>query len=1727
MTSEIIANALFKYLTTHIGVGKKQRHFFRVDNFDPETYHVFLTLMEREGNKLAGRPAQVRTITPLNGWDQYAREAGKSATWYRNNVKPGEVLILIFNESTSDAQSLKDIYPVTEGRLTEDGFRALVDAAFQNYQLNADEFKTLQKFLERLKKQLFQPQLRDLTSFLVALDRLLSASRAESIEHAIAESLPELGLFRCRSLTGMLNQTRGDKQLKALHQAAQQGREVLEARKLNEFMSRLEDANFEDDSPYGGLSADQKRALLAEFLNGVMTDRAKLLQVLQLDWQEVSPVLHKKAQTKKADRFRNLAEDIEKALRDQGFDIAKIPDESKDALDSLRDGKAPDNDTLDVLVDYHQDDLGTRLTSKLRKLGSTRTLKDVDFISGVTRLALELLVPYQQDDTAALENLKLQVQFEEKRLGRVQEQEQEALAAFQVMYGGIETLMPAVAWKLDQLWRLAEPYEWQGEDEEADDNNRTRILSTTLYFQVALIENGKAISPATLEWVYRTDSPPAATLANLQTEHKKLSQGRLPVPIYNTCPEADDIGDLDLHVPLRTFGLWFTGGVTSLKDALTEALEHRATEATINTLTTTVDHLELAWGEFVQQATENGLLVANLEPLLTAYEALLGTSLDTLKRGQEVKVGSRILTQAWMVGSQSFEEWAVMPLLHPLKLHWWQARNRFFNQIIRQLLDPKEATVIVDDKRLRADLSSAYSSANYPAVMALPGRDQRPAYFLPVDEVDGYELYRRENKAGIAYGLDPDLVSDTEGSQAADIVASDLARVVQDYIETYPFVQDGLEIYVLECRNSALPGKLVEHLDKMSRHRKWNLNLSLIVQAEKRGAPLYRRLTEWLHEHEAFVARPAGRYFPNVLMKVLQCSLPDELFRLLEDTDIVILPDVLAEQGQHIESIPWDDFEDLPLDSYLPVERGRQKPFEQHELTRDILLTTSKQPKLLRYFYNFQQMAESARASATTDAVGFQQRVSLLEWETLLNQLHEHFNWVVCYDTTIDRFLLEQTFPEAVQVIRYSLGLGPKKRYKLTVSSSRRAQEVVVHRLTRRLENLLPDTPTEFRAQVAQKLVDEARQVSGDIVLRAAGPGTYLNELIGLIAAKYLTQQRYESHHPDALTTWIYLDDYAHWFRQKFPDLLFVAILPSDTGDLSLYIEVIETKCVGEANFTVEAADAQKQVAAGVNRLAGTWASGRQHLDADYWYDQLYQAVVGNLAVEPEQMSFWERLHEHLPTGKFTLHLSGHAYVFCYDSPLGFDNMVDEGDAKAKATDFKDLSHRYHHRNRAGLRAMLRNMVGDWEITAPDDAWLPEYDMPPATPDIESDDAKSEAQLVEPTITPVTVEPEIQAQRVEIISHAEVTEEATTQDSGIDPAWLRQMEDNLSLALRHYNLKTYPISGDEADIGPSIVRFKIRLRPGEQLSRLQRVATDLARELQLTSNPLIDNILGTAYVGIDIPRPTAETVHLLPLLDGLPQPGPAELPVILGRTPDGHTLIEDLAEFPHLLVAGATNSGKSVFLRSLIISLMKLYPPHQLYFLIVDPKRTDFTLFDGLPYLLGERVVTDNAQARDMLMSLVLSEMPRRQDIMAGRSMKIKDFNQRFPDEALPPIIAVIDEYAQLLSIMGRKERADFERDLMSLAQVARSTGIHLILATQRPSADVVTGIIKANLPTSAAFRVTSATNSRIILDQNGAENLLGRGDMLFRRPSGEIIRVQAPFIPEVELMEMLNQFKQ
>ncbi|MGK3140827.1 DNA translocase FtsK 4TM domain-containing protein [Pantoea sp. C2G6] len=349
--------------------------------------------------------------------------------------------------------------------------------------------------------------------------------------------------------------------------------------------------------------------------------------------------------------------------------------------------------------------------------------------------------------------------------------------------------------------------------------------------------------------------------------------------------------------------------------------------------------------------------------------------------------------------------------------------------------------------------------------------------------------------------------------------------------------------------------------------------------------------------------------------------------------------------------------------------------------------------------------------------------------------------------------------------------------------------------------------------------------------------------------------------------------------------------------------------------------------------------------------------------------------------------------------------------------------------------------------------------------------------------------------------------------------------------------------------GPVITRFELDLAPGVKAARISNLSRDLARSLSTVAVRVVEVIPGKPYVGLELPNKHRQTVYLREVLD-CPKfrDNPSPLAVVLGKDIAGQPVVADLAKMPHLLVAGTTGSGKSVGVNAMIISMLYKATPEEVRFIMIDPKMLELSVYEGIPHLLTE-VVTDMKDAANALRWSV-GEMERRYKLMSALGVRnLAGYNEKveqadamgrpIPDpfwkpgdsmdmtppvlEKLPYIVVMVDEFADLIMAVGKK----VEELIARLAQKARAAGIHLVLATQRPSVDVITGLIKANIPTRIAFTVSSKIDSRTILDQGGAESLLGMGDMLYMPPNSSLpIRVHGAFVRDQEVHAVVQDWK-
>lgn len=360
--------------------------------------------------------------------------------------------------------------------------------------------------------------------------------------------------------------------------------------------------------------------------------------------------------------------------------------------------------------------------------------------------------------------------------------------------------------------------------------------------------------------------------------------------------------------------------------------------------------------------------------------------------------------------------------------------------------------------------------------------------------------------------------------------------------------------------------------------------------------------------------------------------------------------------------------------------------------------------------------------------------------------------------------------------------------------------------------------------------------------------------------------------------------------------------------------------------------------------------------------------------------------------------------------------------------------------------------------------------------------------------------------------------ETFNSDKDLSQELIDQKSNNIIDTLREFNIEAQMA---EVVVGPTVIQFRLQLAPGVKVSKVAALTNDLAVALGVANLRVEAPIPGTTYVGVEIPNPKRKPVHLRSIIQHKSfSESEGDLPIAIGTTVDGRHLTVPLEKLPHLLVAGTTGSGKSVFISSCITSLCYARRPEEMRLLLIDPKRVEMKIFEKLPHTLMPPVVESKKAVHAL--AWAVSEMEKRYEKFAqARARDLKTYNAKvLPKDRLPYIVIVIDELADLM-FTSPKEVEDY---ICRLAQMARATGMHLIIATQRPSVNVVTGLIKANIPARVAFTLPSQTDSRTVIDIAGAEKLLGSGDMLFLTPRlSKPVRMQAPMINETAITNFIE----
>ena len=497
--------------------------------------------------------------------------------------------------------------------------------------------------------------------------------------------------------------------------------------------------------------------------------------------------------------------------------------------------------------------------------------------------------------------------------------------------------------------------------------------------------------------------------------------------------------------------------------------------------------------------------------------------------------------------------------------------------------------------------------------------------------------------------------------------------------------------------------------------------------------------------------------------------------------------------------------------------------------------------------------------------------------------------------------------------------------------------------------------------------------------------------------------------------------------------------------------------------------------------------------------------------------------------GKFIITILKYSWSFLKSILSGFKNLISSFFSKSKriASSMEKTSQKKKIKS---SKAKISTDSGfNDKSTKKINNDLKQADLP-----IETASPLKEVEISEPVD-----ESEIKNEKT-IMPSTELLDRALDDGSSLSENELNQIASLLETKLEEFGIEA---SVESVLPGPVVTRFEIQPAPGTKASKISNIAQDIARSLSVSSVRVVEVIEGKSYVGIEIPNTNRKMVRLTEILSSKAfKSSPSNLSLALGHDISGNPIVVDLAKMPHLLVAGTTGSGKSVGLNAMLLSLLFKSDPKDVRLILVDPKMLELAVYDGIPHLLTP-VITDMTDASNGLRWCV-AEMDRRYKLMSMMGVRnLAGFNKKIQDaekggkqilnplnedeeeflEVLPSIVVVVDEFADMMMLVGKK----VEHLIARIAQKARAAGIHLILATQRPSVDVITGLIKANIPTRIGFQVSTKIDSRTILDQGGAEQLLGYGDMLYLPPGvGVPVRVHGAFVGDDEVHRVVNDWK-
>lgn len=973
----------------------------------------------------------------------------------------------------------------------------------------------------------------------------------------------------------------------------------------------------------------------------------------------------------------------------------------------------------------------------------------------------------------------------------------------------------------------------------------------------------------------------------------------------------------------------------------------------------------------------------------------------------------------------------------------------------------------------------------------------------------------------------------------AEAIGSIATRIVS-YLDAHPYKRDGLSLLVVLPTNDSMPAEILRRITARANR---SLRISMHVAAPKSRWEAIARAAEKVSD--AGDSGPHARLFPDRDLALIDYRAGDSLAGLLADLqlDIAVVTHVLQEQivsQQNTEA---------------PVERPGVFDALQHRPLRleagggggaiSLVMLPKYPDPVLESWSTLTVRANRSRPVApgqpeNTDLVEL--RVNFQDSARLFKDLHEHCHWVVTLERHISREQIESDEAGAPDVLSIEDGVGANRLNTLVVSS-RSGRELIQARLARKLRRLIPQqtqsgASPDLLASLAEGIYDSTRRLAPRLALQALGVARVTEEIIGLTVARSLAEEIYPARLGSGLVAWISLDEHTDWFgghAQVRADMCRLTLERGDDGFVDVDVLVVEGKLrqLYDGHGVVQV---QRTCDFFRSVLGGSGRDATCNVDEAMWREQIASAVE-SLSTDAVQLvgaeagdirnieaDLMHRTISDLRSGSIRLRAVNGVYSVClWDSESQDLQRSDaEGITVLRSTRFHLVDHVQRCMGGAERQTIAETSSNSCQKSTLGHSGA----LSPGNLDVLDPGTNKAVTDAEPTnpgdSMSLATEPAMEGFANNLVTNVQATSPAITSGTahlqptpgcirGMPRNMLRRTYEDILGCFATHGVTVSAAHDEEQPFieGPASILFKVRPGPGVDPRKLSEKGAALKLVLQLEQDQNVTFSIDRGFVTIDMPK-RADQRYFVDAMEtwSIWRRPPAALAVPVGEDRFGQ-LVElnfSSSNSPHLLVAGTTGSGKSEALNTILFGLTRHYSSDELRLMLVDPKGTELAPFDGSSYLEGS-IGWDDADAIKLLKAAVEEMQRRYQAFKTAGKRSLAEFNAAVLDkDRLPWWLVVLDEYADLThDPLAKKE---IEAELKRLAQKARAAGIHVIIATQKPSAEVISTNLRSNLPAQLALRVKSATESRVIIDEAGAENLNGKGDGLLKA-DGRLVRIQ------------------